>query len=358
MFKARVSKPCTHCGVMIEEGSTSGFTWDRTKSGFIHSQCIVDRRLAPKPVAVSVETVPNGNGNGNGHSKESALISALQALIVSPQINESEIRRIAADEAAKVTNNTTQLRIRVNEMPEIKIDQAHYMLPKLLQLVSVHKPDGTRPNIYLYGPAGSGKSTAPRQIAEILGLPFDYACFNPMVPDSKLMGYMAAGGEYIQTLFKERYENGGVFMFDEADNMSALLQASINGAIGNGHGSFPHKNVKRHQDFICIATGNTLGLGPTAQFPERRPMDPSFRDRFTVLGWGYDDKLTASIVGGILQKDPSEFIAWVKSVAEPLVTRHPTCIVSPRAYINAAQWEKAGLSRDEIYDIEIAKGLK
>lgn len=131
MFRARESKPCSHCSRVIEMGTAGGFTWDRTQKGcLIHLQCLADRRrmrqlvtmpaLDPHPLGVHAvfdttafsaaspaAASPATNGNGNGHSDDNAavFVKALQSLFGTPTLNEAEIRRIAADEASKVSSN-------------------------------------------------------------------------------------------------------------------------------------------------------------------------------------------------------------------------------------------------------------
>jgi hypothetical protein len=356
-FIASEDKPCLHCNEIIKKGTDTGFTWDRTNGGYIHNECVVQRRAA-KVLAPAGAAVTNGkNGHDVSEDKAQALIKALQSLMAAPHINESEVRRIAADEASKVSSNRT-ITIKTGEMPEVKFDTAHKDLPILLKLVNAYGPNGHRMNVYMHGPAGSGKSTAARQAAQALDLAYGYMSLNPQTPDSRLLGYMHAGGEYVPSNFFERYTKGGVFCLDEVDNGSASLVTTLNSLLENGHGAFPHGVFERHKDFVCVCTANTIGRGGDIHYPERRPLDAAFLERFIFLSWEYDRALTEAIVKSILGGAAVEFMAWIDSESRDLQARYPSLIVSPRAYIQAATLEKLNVTRNQIVAMVISRGLK
>jgi hypothetical protein len=392
-FIARVEKPCTYCNVVIPKGTANGFTWDRTKGGFIHLECMRKRKgdvpvampcarcgdtLTGHTVTENSKTYHAGCLPASGDAvplpapkaelparvkkivqdeRATQLIEALQSLMAAPGIDEKEVRRIAADEAAKVSVNRS-ISISIGELPEIKLDLAHKDLPLLVKVVSVYGANGHRPNVYMHGPAGSGKSTAARQASEVLKLDYGYISLNPQTPDSRLLGYMHAGGEYVASEFFKRYTQGGVFCIDEIDNAAASLVTTLNGLLENGHGAFPHGVFQRHKDFVCVCTANTIGRGGDINYPERRQLDGAFLERFMFLEWEYDTDLTKAIVTGILGNAAAEFMRWVEIEARDMQARYPTLIVSPRAHIQGAVLEKMGLSRNQIKPMVIARGLK
>jgi cobaltochelatase CobS len=90
------------------------------------------------------------------------------------------------------------------------------------------------------------------QAAEALGIPSHGISLSPQTPASALLGYMQAAGDYVSTQFRQAYEHGGLFHFDEVDNAHPSVLAVINGALANGHMDFPDGRVKRHGDFqLC-----------------------------------------------------------------------------------------------------------
>ena len=173
-----------------------------------------------------------------------------------------------------------------------------------------------RENVYLYGPAGSGKNTIAEQIAEALGVEFYYQ--NTLVTKFDVSGYKNAQGEYEETAFYKAWKNGGLFFADELDNSTAEAIIALNAALANGYYTFPNSSEKvaKHPDFYCIAAGNTNGQGATEEYCGRYQMDESSRDRFAFIEIGYNEKIEESICGGHL--DILEFVRDLRSVTKSL----------------------------------------
>lgn len=180
----------------------------------------------------------------------------------------------------------------------------------ILKLVAAHE------NVYLYGPAGSGKNTIAEQIAEALGVEFYYQ--NTLVTKFDVSGYKNAQGEYEETPFYKAWKNGGLFFADELDNSTAEAIIALNAALANGYYTFPNsgEKVAKHPDFYCIAAGNTNGQGATEEYCGRYQMDESSRDRFAFIEIDYNAKVEESICGGHL--DILEFVRDLRSVTKSL----------------------------------------
>lgn len=180
----------------------------------------------------------------------------------------------------------------------------------ILHLVAAHE------NVYLYGPAGSGKNTIAEQIAEALGVEFYYQ--NTLVTKFDVSGYKNAQGEYEETPFYKAWKNGGLFFADELDNSTAEAIIALNAALANGYYTFPNsgEKVAKHPDFYCIAAGNTNGQGATEEYCGRYQMDESSRDRFAFIEIGYNAKVEESICGGHL--DILDFVRDLRSVTKSL----------------------------------------
>ena len=362
MFKANRETTCIYCKSIVKVGDA--ISWRRSTGETWHYAC-----KAPAPAAVTVEPIDidvdirNGNAWPKRDEKALAVADALQALLSAPKIDESIVRRIASEEAAKVSSAVARsLEIKIDGAPAVKFETAHKELPKLLKLAAVRDHNGYRWPVSLYGPPGSGKSHAARQVADALtGGKYGYLAGNPMLPESRVLGFMSPDGRFVETEFYRAYTLGGTFCLDEADNLSAQFQAMLNGAIANGKCPFAVGMTDRHPDFVLIVTANTNGLGPTAQFPERRPMDGPFRDRFNWLAWEYDDALTSALVESILgdKSKAAALMQWVSQEGNELSSRYPSAVtVSPRTHISAALMERNGFHRNDIREIAIAKGVE
>lgn len=225
----------------------------------------------------------------------------------------------------------------------------------ILHLVAAHE------NVYLYGPAGSGKNTIAEQIAEALGVEFYYQ--NTLVTKFDVSGYKNAQGEYEETPFYKAWKNGGLFFADELDNSTAEAIIALNAALANGYYTFPNSSEKvaKNPNFFCIAAGNTNGQGATEEYCGRYQMDESSRDRFAFIEIDYNKKVEESICGGHL--DILDFIRDLRSVAKSL---HIKLICGYRAISRLAKFYDMstkfvlnsfifkGLSVDDIREIAAA----
>lgn len=180
----------------------------------------------------------------------------------------------------------------------------------ILKLVAAHE------NVYLYGPAGSGKNTIAEQIANALGVDFYYQ--NTLVTKFDVSGYKNAQGEYEETPFYKAWKNGGLFYADELDNSTAEAIIALNAALANGYYTFPNSGEKvvKKPNFFCIAAGNTNGQGATEEYCGRYQMDESSRDRFAFIEIGYNKKVEESICNEHL--DILEFVRDLRSVTKSL----------------------------------------
>lgn len=180
----------------------------------------------------------------------------------------------------------------------------------ILHLVAAHE------NVYLYGPAGSGKNTIAEQIADALGVDFYYQ--NTLVTKFDISGYKNAQGEYEEIPFYKAWKNGGLFFADELDNSTAEAIIALNAALANGYYTFPNsgEKVAKSPNFYCIAAGNTNGQGATEEYCGRYQMDESSRDRFAFIEINYNKKVEESICGGHL--DVLDFVRDLRSVAKSL----------------------------------------
>ncbi len=233
----------------------------------------------------------------------------------------------------------------------IEVGRQHENFQTLLTLVAAGE------NVYMMGSPGSGKSTAAANAAKALGLGYGYISLSAQTAESRLLGFMNASGEYVETEFYRCYKDGGVFCIDEMDNASANLLTALNSALENGHAAFPIGMVTQHEDFVLVATGNTAGYGANPMFPERRPMDAAFRERFVFLSWEYDESLERDIAKG---HNPSpaadKWVTWVQSVRKYAAQHFPKLLVTPRASIKGARLIKDFNPKD-VADMVIFKGF-
>ncbi len=236
-----------------------------------------------------------------------------------------------------------------------KIKTAHMTMPELLMRCAAGL------NVYLVGPAGSGKTTAGEQVADTLRLDFGFMSVGPQTTKTDIFGFMSASGAYVATEFRRRYEEGGVFLFDEMDAGNGGVLTSVNAALAGKTCAFPDKMVKRHPKFICIGAGNTYGTGPDRVYVGRQELDGASLDRFDFLEWGYDEGLEMEIAKTLWEEKVQEATEWttfvqrVRKAVNTLGIRH---IVSPRATFHGIKNLKQGIKRESVLQTTIWKNLK
>jgi len=210
-------------------------------------------------------------------------------------------------------------------------------------------------HVYLWGPAGSGKSTAAEKVAEDLSLDYGYISLDPYASSTALIGYRNAHGDYVSTPFYDIYKDGGVFCVDELDNASSSLLVTLNSALANNMCAFPCGMVKRHPDFRLVATGNTDGKGGTPSYPERRQLDSAVLDRYLSIHWDYDNALELQIAMSINPKTGKEAAKFVQEVRAAAIELAPDLIVSPRATFRIAKL-MSSVSKKKLVEATIFKG--
>lgn len=244
----------------------------------------------------------------------------------------------------------TQVVIPGREPLELEGRQ-HSTFPTVLRLL------GAGLHVYLVGPPGTGKSTIAAHAAQALALPYGSISLDPTLPPSRLFGYQDAAGNYVSTVFRQVYEHGGVFLFDEMDNGHPGVLASINQALSNGHCAFPDGMVERSKDFRCVAAANTHGTGATRQFVGRNQLDAATLDRFVEVFVDIDAELEEALT---LAESPEHGAAWLATVRRyrANAARHGLLVIfSPRASIEGARMLAAGFTVAEATAMRLEKGL-
>src|SRR5574340_701455 len=173
-----------------------------------------------KPTAKAVE--PQAV-DGLAPDAQQALAALMAALTPKPQaveIDEAKVREIARDEAQKTVKPTIVTVHHVDPdgtTTPIDLGVQHKLFPMLINALQCKFP------VWMPGPAGSGKTTAAKNAAKALDVPFHHTGAVDNV--YQLLGFIDAGGAYHRTTFREAYEKGGVFLWDEVDasNPAALV---------------------------------------------------------------------------------------------------------------------------------------
>ena len=228
----------------------------------------IELEQAEDKAAQALEVLKNliGGGNSAGGVSESRIIELIKQ------------------------HATVTLDVKRDAKNVVSIAGAHEQLETVLKLLTCGL------NVYMYGPAGSGKTTIAQDAAYALELPFHFT--GAVLQKYELLGFIDAGGVYQSTEFRQAFEFGGVFLFDEMDASAAGALIAFNAAIANGVCAFPDKTVKKHDDFLVCAASNTAGNGGTSQYI-RNKLDAATLDRYQFVEVDYDKTLERSRANAI-----------------------------------------------------------
>lgn len=180
------------------------------------------------------------------------------------------------------------------EGPRIVLPEGYVMPPALPRIIWWAR-NGR--NVYLLGPAGTGKTETARIVAASLGC--KCLVFGTFAMRSDLTGYKNVAGDYIPSPIVEALESGEkhVICFDELDGNEPEIMISINALFANNVLMTPKGEVE-NKNCILIATANTAGNGATEDYTGRAVQDLSTMDRFAVEEFYYLEELELANAGG------------------------------------------------------------
>jgi cobaltochelatase CobS len=250
---------------------------------------------------------------------------------------------VAIAAALESLQGARKLTIQINELPAVEVGVQHRQFPILVKAMAA------RTNIWLAGPSGSGKTTAAMHAARALSLKF---YFTGAISDAYgLTGYNDANGRYVRTAFRDAWENGGVFLWDEVDASDPTALLAFNAALANGHAAFPDGIIAKHPDCILVAAANTYGHGATQEYVGRMKLDAAFLKRFAFLSWDYDDALEMATAPN------SAWTKRVQAVRKKVIEKKLRVLVTPRESYIGAQLLAAGIPQSDVEAMTIRSGM-
>lgn len=259
-----------------------------------------------------------------------------------------KLKKLVAD-AEKAIKENRPMKVEYNQKVNEVKGLRHVNLDKLILVASQKQP------VLLVGMAGTGKTHAAEQVAEALGLEHYTMSVGAQTSKSDIIGYMHASGGYVPTMFRKAYEEGGVFLMDEIDAGNANVLIQVNAALSNGLCAFPDKMVKKHKDFIFIASANTFGNGANPQYVGRNQLDAATLDRFTTIVWNVDEKLEFDMVTNY--KFGTAWLDVVRKLRNKANADQMRVLITPRATVKGAQLLELKMEFEEVLDMVILESV-
>ena len=263
----------------------------------------------------------NTQGNNNGIEQVANIFASLQ--------NEAYNNgyKVATEEAAaKIDDLTAQVEelknrpttsgtvINITVNGETRQAQIKGIVNPKFARIMKYLANGE--NVYMYGPAGTGKNVTAKQCAEALDMPIFYN--NTIYTKYDLCGYMDANGQYVPTTFYNFMKAPkGLYFMDEYDNSQSSALVCFNDVLEDKKYTFPNgETLYLDENHKIIAAGNTNGQGATEEYNDRYVIDESNRSRFMFVPVTYDSAVEKSIVGE--SNDILDFINDMRCVRDEI----------------------------------------
>ena len=234
---------------------------------------------------------------------QAASNAASQAVAANAEAVEQAVAKKVRETIDQLTESgllggTKKIEVTRPNLPTLEIEEAaHEKLEEVIQLATA------RENILLVGPTGTGKTHLCAQAAKALELTFRTVSCTAGVTEGALVGrYLptGAGGafEWHDGPFTQCYEQGGVFLLDEADSADPNTVLRLNAALSNGFLDLERGRIEQSPDFIFIASANTWMHGYDRNHTGRQAQDLAFTARFNAgkVLVEYDRKMEGAIV--------------------------------------------------------------
>lgn len=287
-------------------------------------------------------------------SGKGAAVDVEQVTAIAKAVSAESADKLLASMSAMIASAVKSIPAReiqiTTEKTSVKIDGLqHRNFEKLLRACSAKTHEG-RLNVWLYGPPGTGKTTAARNVAKALDLPF--YCTGALLTKYDITGFIAAQGDLIRSPFRDAWEKGGVFLFDEIDGSDPRAIVAFNSALANGVMAFPDGMVERHPDCVIIAAANTTGMGATAEFNGRIKLDMASADRFVMIDWPIDEKIETAMSHS---KEWADVVQRVRANVKRNGVKNVA--ITPRATIYGNSLIAAGMSIEDAKEMVLRKGM-
>lgn len=212
-----------------------------------------------------------------------------------PSLSVDDIR----DELVQIVRDTvpTPRQIVVRDREPVTVDGlVHERFDALIRKVSARR------NLALTGEAGVGKTHLAGQVFDALGLPHVVVSADVLPQRAEILGGLSPlDRKVIKGKIRDVYEHGGGLVIDELDRGHPSLGTVLNHILAGSSFDFDTDgggtvNVRKHPDFVVLATLNTFGNGASRRYVGAQKLDQAGLDRFTFFHVGCDETLTARIL--------------------------------------------------------------
>lgn len=353
-------RECVNAGKVTMEAAQAACKIEEASYNFVPAGA----QDAPSAVPAPVDSATLAASGQSASALAAAIALAVETAVKSvPTVtDEAKVRAIVAGELVKVQATVEKMiadalrpasiDIRTGDAVRTVEGRTHVKFAQIVTVIGT-KVQGRRLHAWLVGPSGSGKSYLAAQAASALGLAF----YSTGAIQSKydLIGFVSPTGNEatLRTPFRDAFENGGVFSWDDCDASDPRAFVAFNEALSNGRFAFPDKCVNQHPDFVAVASANTWGNGATADYVGRNKIDGATLSRFVRIEVDYDEALERDMVG----KDGADWAKFVQGIRKAVAKCGVKILITPRQTLQGAALLKAGMPRAEVEAATVFAGV-
>jgi len=293
-----------------------------------------------------------------------APVEAPAAAPVADPVNPSwvteRLKKLVDDAvAARMADLTAATRVTLDlpgDSPDERVEVDAGIQPRQAPLLARLIGDGM--NVWVAGPAGSGKTFTVIQLATLLGYRVFRVPCSKQTPASLFMGFQAATGVYTPGIVwhaVEAQRNGdkSLIVWDEYDRLPAGIAVQANGLLDGSAVTFPHGETLSLADLGIrqVVCGNTFGA-PTPEFPSAEKTDRSTLTRFVKVWWDYDEVFERALYPDVL-----DFVTFGQALRAAARRLGVTSLCISLRTFDGARKLLAGYGRDTTERLLIWEGL-
>lgn len=304
----------------------------------------------PIIVPPAVQNIPSGLSEER--AREIAVEESFNTLVSLQDELRRELQELK-DNQPKIT------RVILRDQPAIDIaEHTHPMFPKML------KRHSKGANLFLTGPAGTGKTFMAEQLGRTIGIETVVISCDPTMTKGSLMGVVSPGTGLLNPgPVAECLEFGKIGIFDEVDasNPAAMvvLNNTLSALVDSRFRLADGRVITKHRNCSWIATANTFGTGPTAEHIGRNSLDAATLDRWTLLHVGYDTELERTIGSQYLGAERYGKLAQlIRSLRENREKYAIKVVISTRGVVDICKMLDPDDTIEELMADRILKSLK
>ena len=270
-----------------------------------------------------------------GATINAAIDDKLKEFTPESPIDAEEIKALIEARLAEQTVVT----VKLPTGKEVKAGRQHRCFPDMALFL------GRKRNVWIYGPAGSGKTRGAIEFAKAAGMTYNLVPIHEEMGAGHLLGRKnPIDGQWVPGVIQQTLLEGGLIILDEIDRARPGLPTAMNAVLEQRQLNVDGVMQDLHEDAVIVACGNRLH-GADGHYVASRRQDQSFVNRFYTIEWSYDKSFELDLAGN----DQSEWTLYVQAVRDKVADLGISSgVITPRQMINGAQDLRDGLKRKTV----------